>query len=73
MKLFSTLSFATIASAQLGLYSSEGYLKTVLLKSYKGTSDVDLWWIETQTIFDWDTGFQWLRITHTLNTYVQSD
>jgi len=41
-----------------------------MISSLKGKNDIDIWWIETQTLYDWDTGDQWLRITHTLNAYV---
>ena len=45
----------------------------ILSETTDPANPVDWWWIETESIYDHDTGDQWLRITHTLVMDVAAD
>jgi hypothetical protein len=67
----STAEFAGITSTGLQV----GLITTNMLLDYSKTtpSDHPIWWMESESIYDHDTGYQWLRITHHLKEYIAED
>jgi hypothetical protein len=49
--------------------SLDGITTTLL----KDADDVPIWEIETKTYYDLDTGYRWLRVTHTLTANIAAD
>ena len=79
MKAFSAAILTALTSAgdPAGITSNGSQseaTKTILLQDLATAgSPVDLWWMETMSIYDHDTGDQWLRVTHTLVMDISSD